>query len=410
MSRKSWLIGGQSVLAASQGLTLVIIARFDGAHSVGLYSLALALVSPVFLLGQLRLQDVLATDHRADDHLVQYLRLTIVGAFGALIVSTLLSAIWSSHQLVYVALAMAVGKMAESFSFLTYGYLQGQGRFRRLAISMGIRGTLGCGALALSYVSGGSLAEGVLAMTLVWGLVAILVDTPTVLAIALGRPLWSRHKVSWPIASDLVLARRLLPLGVATFLIALNQTLVRLVVEVRIGLSALGVFAAVAYTVRVGVIAVRSIAQSLSPELRQAASDGDRVETWHLCAHAASRSALFSVALSALILIAGPFIYPALLGEDFAPSRTLLAAVMLAASALFVSMPFSMGLVSLGLHKEQMFLLVATLALSSSAAFVLSGSLGTTGAALGWATGEACRAVGLTHIMRRHASPVKKVA
>src|SRR5699024_9003467 len=61
-SGTSTLLAGKVAMTLAHGLVLIVLGRAEGAAGVGLYTLALAIVSPIFLFGHLRLQDRVATD------------------------------------------------------------------------------------------------------------------------------------------------------------------------------------------------------------------------------------------------------------------------------------------------------------------------------------------------------------
>ncbi len=391
-TRTAALTAGQVVFTASQGLVLVAVARLEGGSAVGLYTLALALASPIFLFAQFRLQDVVATDVNDSAVSMRYLGITLVGASVAFVIVLLLAIGWDVAGLAAVAGAVSVGQAAQSVSFLAYGYLQGAGRVTALALSMSLRGVVGVSALTVGLLTS-TFLTAVWAMTVVW----------VAFALADARELLS-HRVkgtSWAFAGNLVLVRNLLPLGLATLLVSVNQSVVRLLVESRVGLAALGTFAVAAYVVRLGTLVVRASVQAMSPLLREAVAAGDLLAVRAACVQVAARSALVGLSLTIVLLAVGPALLGWVFGPELRPSRALLGAVGVAGTALLAGMPVTMGLVATRSHLDQLRVMALTLVVVAGSAYLLAGPLGLPGAALGWAVGECVRTLGLFRVLHR---------
>ena len=57
-----WTLIGNLFYAASQWVVLILLAKLTNPQEVGLFSLGLALITPLFMLTNLQLRSVLATD------------------------------------------------------------------------------------------------------------------------------------------------------------------------------------------------------------------------------------------------------------------------------------------------------------------------------------------------------------
>jgi O-antigen/teichoic acid export membrane protein len=381
---------GQAAYALSQGANLILVARLVGSEAVGEYALALALTSPLFLFAQFRLRDVLATDPAVRQNLTRYANLGILGAVVALLASVGLGSVLYPASLGAIA-GLAVGQVGQTLTFLHNGVLQGEGRFAALTVNIVLRSVAGTGALALGLVDG-NLTTGLAALGAVWLLFGIADHHRLPIGDTERIPL---HRL----ANHARLAWGLIPLGLATLLISLNQSVLRLIIESEVGLEELGVFACVAYVVRLGSIATSAINQLQSPGLRahMAAMNGEGLRRLTLRASLAAGGA--GVALTAVTVAAGSQALGWIFGPSLEPSRTLVLAVMLAGCCLYVGMPMTMSLIALGGHKEQLSVLGVTLAILVAATYALVPGHGIEGAAFAWVAGEASRTVGLAAVV-----------
>ena len=77
---------GTLVFSLSQWGIISAIAKIGGAEKVGIYALALAVVSPVFSLANLNLRSVQSTDIHRQYTFIQYRNLRLLTSFTALMV------------------------------------------------------------------------------------------------------------------------------------------------------------------------------------------------------------------------------------------------------------------------------------------------------------------------------------
>jgi O-antigen/teichoic acid export membrane protein len=187
----------------------------------------------------------------------------------------------------------------------------------------------------------------------------------------------------------------LAPLGLATLLVSLNQSVLRLIIESRVGLRELGVFACVGYVVRLGSVATNVINQFQSPRLRAHVEARDGAGLRNVSWRGAITALAFGVVLLVVTTATGQVVFPAVFGSEIQPSMALLTGVTLAGCWLFAGMPLTMSLIALKGHKHQLGVLMATLGVTIIAGTVLTRRYGIEGAAAAWLIGESARTLGL---------------
>jgi len=397
--RVVYFLSSQIAFAVLQGLVLVAVARLGGAEDVGLYSLALALTSPVFLLAHARLQDVAASDAEVKTHMTTYL-LHVLAAGGLAIIACLgLSAWWGGFQLAGTVAFLSVAKFAELLSLLSYGNLQGSGRVVEISNSMLARGSLALIGVVLGYELGG-LTTAIAGMAVAWVGWACASDLRHLGLRIEGRAPRLGHGV------DFRLMAALLPLGLGAMFLSLNQTSVRLILESEVGVVELGVFAAAAYSVRLGVVISRGVMQLSAPALRAAAGKGDSALIWRVCWQSSVWVGLFAFGYGTVVAALGPSLFPLLFGPSFMIERALLLVIGGAGLFLYLGTTLSRGIIASGRHRLHLLFVVASVTVTTSAALALTHSYGMTGAALGWMFGEATRATLIAADLARRARGV----
>jgi len=388
-------LAGNTTFTVSQGLVLVSIGRMLGAEGVGIYALALAVVSPVFLLAKLRLQDILATDRTALDQWPTYLKVTGLTNLAALVTTSIIATVWGPELLSIVA-PLALSKVAENFILAAQGAAQGGDELMFIVRSNVLRACLSAGILSGALLAWGSLATALWLVAGAWTAQFVLTDARV----------FRRHAVpseAQPAPRMSTVLVDLFPLGLASCLLSLNQNGIRILLELEMGTAAIGVFAATAYLVRLGTLFSRAIAQLLSPAIRRANQSGQPDEITRSVRKAADLMVILGASSSVVGALVGPTIMQIALGPSLRPSWQLVAVVLSAGAFLYGSMVLTMGAVGLGLHQMQLWVVSVTLVVALTSAFVLIDWFGVLGAGLAWMVGEGTRFFALRRTIRHRA-------
>jgi O-antigen/teichoic acid export membrane protein len=173
----SWTMIGNLVYAGSQWGILVALTKLGSPEMTGQFTLGLAVTAPVFMLTNLQLRQIQATDAKLLYPFTAYLGLRLLCtqiALGAVMAIAVCSGYrW---QTMTVVLLVGLAKGIESISDMCYGLFQQHERMDRIAISLMLRGPLALLGLSLGVWLSGSVIAGVLGMVLAWGTVLIGYD------------------------------------------------------------------------------------------------------------------------------------------------------------------------------------------------------------------------------------------
>jgi len=145
----SWTLAGNLIYALCQFGMLSALAKLGNASIVGQYALALAIAAPVFMLTNLQLRAVQATDARHEYRFADYFTLRIVATLLGILVIVGIAGITrydlpTKTLIVLVACAKAV----ETISDVIAGHLQKMERLDKVARALMLRQGR-CGGRAL---------------------------------------------------------------------------------------------------------------------------------------------------------------------------------------------------------------------------------------------------------------------
>lgn len=268
-----WTFVSNVFYAACQWGMLSVLAKLGSLSIVGQFTLGLAVSAPVFMLTNLQLRSVQATDVNAECRFADYFTLRLLATLLGLAVIVLLLPLAGTGSAVRaVILLVSVSKCLECMSDVTAGLLQREEKLKWVAISLLIRGVCSVLVFSLSFAYFHNLLLSVAAMSGVWLAVLLFYDVPNV------KRLISRQDGFFRF--DLQALRRLamlgLPLGWAATLASLNTNIPRYFLQHYLGLADQGVYASLAYLVVVINLVIFALTQSVTTRLARLFADGNR--------------------------------------------------------------------------------------------------------------------------------------
>lgn len=338
----SWVVSGRIAEAVSKWFILLALTRYFSPEAIGLYALGLAVSNPIFLFTNLGLRTVQASDTGHLYPFSRYLGLRITTSAGAMLL-LLAFVLVAGYGLEKVAIVMAIGfaKFFESICDVIYGLLQKNERMDRVGQSLIIRAVISVIAMIAAVHWTRTLVGGVAAMAASWGFFLALFDMPharkqlSLDAVSDNsgggiRPDFNLHK-------SLSLARGALPLGIAGVLLALTQSIPRVVVEAHLGEVALGLFAAIAYLAVPGGLIVTSMGNAALPVLSQRFARGQTRSFFSLVLKLVGLAAVLGLFGVIAAYALGYYVLLELYGLQYASHSDLLAWLMIGAAFVYVT-------------------------------------------------------------------------
>jgi len=266
-SGASWTLAASIAAAMSQWLLLMVTAKLGSAEMVGQLALSFAIVAPIQALTDLALRPALATDARRDFHFSDYLELRM--KMIVLAVIGVGAAAWWRGGGATASIMIAIGlqKAAESASDLFYGLFQREDRLRWMGQSVVIRSVLSSAAFVGMMLAYRDLLGACLAGLLVRAGMLLLHDLPRGAELTGVVPEPRPRTVGQSRVADLF--RKSLPLAGGVALMSFTVNLPRYFVEKRMGVAALGIFAALIYVFQAGAMLIDAVSQATCARLAQ---------------------------------------------------------------------------------------------------------------------------------------------
>jgi O-antigen/teichoic acid export membrane protein len=268
----SWGLFGSVTYAGCQWVMLVMLAKLGTVEMMGQFALGFAVAAPVFLLVNLSLREVLATDARDEHPFGDYFALRLITTLAGLLIISgiagLASFSWEARSAIFL---VGVVKAVEAVGDVLYGLMQKHERMDLIARSIVTRGVLSLLVFGAAVHLLGSI---------LWGLVLVSAGSVLVLATydvpAAARLSGTGAAPHW-VRIDLTRLTRLSwPLGVTAMLISLSVMIPRYFVEHYRGEQELGAFVAMSYLAVVGSTVVNALGQAASPRLARYYAASDR--------------------------------------------------------------------------------------------------------------------------------------
>lgn len=411
----SWTVAGNAVFAGSQWGILAVFAKLGGAETVGQFSFASAIVTPVFLFLNLQLRSVYAADASQRNTHETYLGLRLLTTMAATLVAGGF-ALAQPAGTALVVLALAAAKSVDAISDIVYGLAQ-----RRLCLDLIARSLIirGVSALALAMVAfrvTHSLAAAILGMSAAWLAVLYRHDLTTAAILRKGEILAGSASINQTLRPDyaisrlLPLARTALPLGAVMLLIGLETSVLRIMIAQECGMESLGVFTAMVYLTVAGSVMSTALSQTLMPRLANAIAAADAGSFWNLLRRGIRLNALLGVAGVGIAAVAGAQLLAMLYTSAFVGEQKAFLAIMVAGCMGMLVTLLGAAATALGVYTSQLILHAISLAVIALIARYALPRGGLNGAALAMIGGNLVLLLGYAVMVRRQANRLLKRA
>jgi len=398
-----WTLAGSLFYTGCQWGCSIAIAKLADSEALGQFSLGLAVAAPIFLTGSLQLRSVQATDARREYSFCDYLSLRIITTLLAVALVSLITfggiTIGSfTRTTALVVLIVGCAKAVESISDIFFGLLQQRERMRMIALSMI---TKGVGSLIL-VVAVLSLSKSIVlassAMLLCWSVVLFSRDIPNGVAI-LRDEKRSSDWLSTDTARIARLFRSSFPLGVMLLLISLGPAIPRFFLASSRGLSELGMYSAISYTIIAGQTVIAAIGQAASPRLSRLFLKGDLSGYYRLMIRLSAIALCLGILGIAISVIGGGTILRLMYAPDYAPYSPCLVVVMIAALFQYLATVIEYGVTAARVFREQVAPAVVALVVTSVAAAILIPPYGLMGGCLVLLVGQIVTLIGRLFVL-----------
>lgn len=386
----TWLVAGNVFYSVCQWGIIIALAKFGSLQQVGQYTLGLAVAAPVFLLANLQLNAVVATDTRHHYSFGNYLmlRLLTTGIALSLVTGIALAGNYSAGTRATIVV-LSVMKGFDAISDIFSGLLQQRERMDRVAVAFAVNGGLSLVLVTVAAITTHDVVLAAVASAIGSAVALLAVNAPagTEAWKALeGIPdhVWRRAYEAFDRAKTLRLVRLAAPLGAVMFLISLGANVPRYVIAADLGEGNVGLYSALVYTLVAGTTVISAMGQAASPRLAVRFADGDTVGFLSLLRSLlVGAVALASVTVVVAVVASRPLL-TLLYRPEYATNPGLFKLLAVASGISFIASVLGYAMTAARYFKLQVPLFIVSVVATSIGCLVLVPRIGVAGAA--WTT------------------------
>lgn len=368
LSNVSWTFSSNIIYAFTQFLTLSIIAKLGGPYEVGIFTLALSIVSPIFLFLNLRLKTVIITDAEKEYYSWDYIHLRSIT--GTIAISLIVCIVLIANYNVYTSLIILILSIAKFFEMKTdllYGFLQKKSLFNITSKSVIGRGILNVLMMITLYYYSGNILLGIIGLAISNIIMYLFYDKRNIEKFTTIY----REKTSLEIDKLRSLFLLALPLGLSTVIGSLNTNVPRYIIENKLGLYELGIFAGISYLLVIGNTLLNAVSQVYMPKLSKYVKNNMYDQFIFLIKKMVLIGIVLSAATFLIFYFAGEQILIIMYSKEYAEYNNILMILVLGMSLLYSSIFLGTALTALKEFKIQPYIHLSSLLSVILASFLL---------------------------------------
>ena len=344
LKKAKWLVGGNFIFAFSQWIILIFFARMTNQENLGQYALALAIVTPIFAVGNLQLRPLYILDVNSEQKYTytHFYYLRLICSFIALACCLVLGLFFNVSILVLLLVGLL--KFFESYSDIIYAYYNAHDQTQLISKSLFLKGTFSVLTVAVAlYLF--DFYTALILFLVVYIVVWLFIDNLYI----------QKTQEIKKMSLDLGIMKSAIPMGISLGIVTLQSNIPRLFLDQYARIEAVGIFSVLSYFIIVGSIFINSICQYLSPRLTHA---------WN------HNRAYFKKLLSMALLVAGglgliaiflsyfmgEFVLKLVYGAEYIAYADAFVLTMVAGFILYLATVLGYTLTAIGFIKQQVYL------------------------------------------------------
>ncbi len=344
LKKAKWLVGGNFIFAFSQWVILIFFARMTNQENLGQYALALAIVTPIFAVGNLQLRPLYILDVNSEQKYTytHFYYLRLICSFIALACCLVVGLFFNVSILVLLLVGLL--KFFESYSDIIYAYYNAHDQTQLISKSLFLKGTLSVLAVAVGlYLF--DFYTALILFLFVYLVVWLVIDNLYI----------QKTQEIKKMSLDLEIMKSAIPMGISLGIVTLQSNIPRLFLDQYASIEAVGIFTVLSYFIIVGSIFINSICQYLSPRLTHAWNH-NRAYFKKLLSMAllvAGGLGLIAIFLSYFI---GEFVLNLVYGAEYIAYTDAFVLTMVAGFILYLATVLGYTLTAIGFIKQQVYL------------------------------------------------------
>ncbi len=388
----SWLLIGNVFNAGARGALLVILAKLGQPADVGIFTTALSINTPIFMLADLDLRTILATDSKDQYSFSDYVALRVNTCFFSVCISfivALVLAVFFNLPIVsaLVIVVMAVAKSVEALSDIILGLLQKNRCMDKIGKSLIIKAFLSCLMMALLFYFTKSVVFSTIGLAVAWATILLLYDMCN------GRKIF-QDKLVFNSKAVKRLLKTSFPMGIVLMIWSLNLNIPNYFIGGYLGSDELGYFSSMFHLVIASDIIVNSLMQSELPTLATYYWEGRKKSFFKKLNKLIFIACLLGTVGVIISSCCGKLILTILFKEDYAARSNIFTLLMMAYAVQYLNICLNNSITAARLLKVQPYIYIVALIGNISANWLLVPRYGLRGAAYAVVLSAAVQLIG----------------
>jgi len=255
-----WMFIGNAIYAFSQWFQISTISKLSDNNSLGNFTLALAIVSPVFMFSNLQLRGVQVTDTLEEWKFSDYFSLRFFSNLVSILFLIIVCLIVDVN--IWLILLLSLLKSIEGFSEIFNSRQQLNEQMRLVSISFILKGVSIIISTFIGLYFFKSIEIGLALAITINLLILCLNDYKNCKPLLSNQQIFKRDNIR--LKSLLIKA---FPLGIVMLILSLNTNSLKYYVEYFLGTETQGVYSSLTYVIILGNFVLSAIAQTILPRL-----------------------------------------------------------------------------------------------------------------------------------------------
>ncbi|MCR4158982.1 hypothetical protein NUK34_08970 [Kerstersia gyiorum] len=376
----AWMFIGNSVYAISLWLQLLIVARYSSEFHLGTYTLAIAVIAPIFMFFSFQLRAMQVTDVNSEFDFFDYLNFRVgTNLIAFLVIIVYVFFLMGQTQGRGVFLGVAAIKALEAISEVFNSRHQLNEKMKCVAISFSLKGLAGVAGMSFGIFYLKSLNLALISIAFFYILVIFFVDTrgsgfhfKSIDLIGFFK------KNTW-----LLILKKGLPLGIVLFIGSINTNLPKYLIELEMGRVEQGVYSTLAYFIVIGNFMVSAVGQAFVPRLSKLYANQQLREFRNL-GHVFTFFC-FCLGIGAVLIsyFFSEFLLKTFVGDAFINYGDLLTLILVVGTVVYVTSSYGYLLTAMRIFRVQPYINLFSLSIGGGLSYFLIIEYGLFGACYG---------------------------
>ncbi len=240
---------------------LSLVSKFTNGQILGEYTLAIAIITPLYLFSNMQLRSLIITDHKNEFEFYDYFNFRVISNF-LLILATIIIVFFIKSETPWIIILFALIKIIESNSEIINSFFQKKEQMHYVSFSVLFKSFFGFLGMLIGLWWFKDIVKGLLLSLIFNFLIYLFYDR----RIALKNKIYTVKKKFDGNQLKAIL-KIAIPLGIVSGIISLNGNISKFFVEKMLGTEIQGIYSSISYLIILGTFVCNAVGASFAPRL-----------------------------------------------------------------------------------------------------------------------------------------------